>query len=535
MPTPRASNLRRKMLLPTAVTVVAALAAGVTTMALSTMRAGQRLAQIESRDYHALQEVEELSAGLEHVHRALRAAAAASDTAALEDVDTTKDALAARFTADAELLGAERTTALKAQLEAYYAHARELARRASHGEATDEQLAELNDTMAAHQKLAEALTTLSQETRATLAAGFGEARQAQRGALTTGALMLAVACVLGAGLAWWVGRTTAKPLRRLNEVTLKIAEGDLTLDVPVGSSDEVGELAGSFRRMVERLRDIVGTLKQSSQELGSAAEQLSELTWAQGGLLERQASGVAETSTTTHELEQTSAVAATRAASVLDVARRAASTSETGRIAAEKSVEELRRIQASVEAIVGQSTRLFEQARQVGDIVETVRDLATQSNVLSLNAAVEAARAGQAGEDFGQVASEVRALAEQSSSAAGKISHMVQDILEAVQSTLDITVKGSQRVGGSLAQVAASGDSLREIGEIVRETSDAALHIASAVEEQSTGIRQIALAMRDLEKGMEETVGRLRSLQESAQQVGETATRISGIAEGFKV
>jgi methyl-accepting chemotaxis protein len=111
---------------------------------------------------------------------------------------------------------------------------------------------------------------------------------------------------------------------------------------------------------------------------------------------------------------------------------------------------------------------------------------------------------------------------------------MVQDIL-AVQSTRETTEKGSAGMSGSLDQIRASGDSLRQIGDIVRETSDAALRIASAVQQQSTGIGQIALAMRDIDKGMEETIGRIRSLELSAQQVAESATRISGIASEFTV
>ena len=111
----------------------------------------------------------------------------------------------------------------------------------------------------------------------------------------------------------------------------------------------------------------------------------------------------------------------------------------------------------------------------------------------------------------------------------------MQDILSAVQSTREITEKGSQGMSGSLAQVRASGESLREIGGIVRETSDAALQIASAVQQQSTGIAQISIAMHDLDKGMEETIGRIRSLEQSAQQVAESATRISGIADEFQV
>lgn len=344
-------------------------------------------------------------------------------------------------------------------------------------------------------------------------------------------LTFAMAAVLAIALT----RNITRPLRSLRDVALRIAGGDLTPDVTVESGDEVGALAGSFQRMVTHLRGLVGTLKSAAQDLALAAEQLSDSTRAQSAMLERQASGVAETSSTTRELEQTSALAASRAASVLEVARRAAEMSDAGRESAERSAGELRSIQDSVEGIVTQSTQLLQQARQVGDIVETVRDLASQSHVVSLNASIEAARAGEAGRGFAVVAQEIRALAAQSGQGAARIAKMVADMLAAVRSTRETTERGSQAMTGSVEQIRASGERLRDIGGIVRETSDAALQIAAAVQQQSTAITQIAAAMRDIDRGMEETIGRIRALELSAQHVGDTAARISSIAEQFKV
>ena len=326
-----------------------------------------------------------------------------------------------------------------------------------------------------------------------------------------------------------------KPLDALTSAARLIAEGDLTHDIAIGTGDELGILAESFRTMVGRLREIVSTLKGSSSELARVAKDLGEHTRAQNALVERQASGIAETSVSTRELEQTANLAASRAASVLEVAKRASEASVAGRGAAEQSAEGIKQIQGAVEDIVAQSGRMLEQARQVGDIVETVRDLAAQSHVLSLNASIEAARAGEAGKSFAVVATEVRALAEQSGAGAARIGKIVQDMLAAVGATMETTERGSRGVEGSTAQIRASGESLREIGGIVRETSDAALQIASAVQQQSTGIRQIAEAMQDLEKGMDEAVTRNEVLDRSAAEVSTTADRISALAGQFRL
>jgi len=338
-----------------------------------------------------------------------------------------------------------------------------------------------------------------------------------------------------AAMAALLPRSVVRPVRSLSASALRIADGDLTPEVKVETQDEIGILAESFRRMVGRLRELVSTLQSASGELKAAAAHLAENTRAQNAVLERQASGVAETSATTRELEQTSSVAASRAAAVLEVAQRAAEMSVRGQASAERSEAELRHIQGTVQGLIGRSAALLEQARQVGDVVETVSDLAAQSHVLSLNASIEAVRAGEAGKSFAVVAQEVRSLAQQSGEGAQRIARTIQGIQAAVEESRTATEQGSQGMAGSIEEIRASGASLREIGAIVQETSQAATQIAAAVQQQSTGIGQIAAAMRDLDQGMEETVGQVRSLDQSARLVADTAAKIAEVAAQFRV
>jgi methyl-accepting chemotaxis protein len=350
-------------------------------------------------------------------------------------------------------------------------------------------------------------------------------------------LWAVVALTFGAAaaLGLLLTRHLTRPLRALRDVAVRVADGDLTLDVAIEGQDEVGVLARQFRVMVVRLREIVATLKAASGELGTEAERLSGHARAQSALLERQASAVAETTTTAHQLEQASSLAAGRAADVLQVAQRAAAVSDRGRSDAERSVAELVHLQGAVEGLSGQSLHLADRARQMGDIVETVRDLATQSHVLSLNASIEAVRAGAAGKSFAVVAQEVRALAQQSGEGAARIAGMLQEIQGAAAASRDVTRRETEGMNDSLARIRASGESLREIGHIVRDTSDAAVQIAAAVQQQSAGIAQISVAMRDLNGGMGDAVARIRELEESAQQVAGTAARIAEISGQFRI
>jgi methyl-accepting chemotaxis protein len=550
-------TVRRKMLLPTWVAAAAVFLATFVTLALSG-KAARLLEKVETVDLAVLRFDQDMLDSLKVLRLQLLRVGDAEDMSLIQDPDDLKDEMLGRIHGDgARILNAAEAQKLEAQLEEYYGAARELAaRRVAAGlkkkriESTKTNDVHIYATSTPEERaMAAAASEVENKYGAiekrfvdevkrsndNMKAAFEDTKRQQSISIWLGAIIL-LAAAAGAGLfAWIIAVKASRPLQTLSEVALRVAAGDLTQRVHVESGDEVGVLAQSFGRMVERLRELVGTLKSAANELALAAEQLSDHTRAQSAMLERQASGVAETSATTRELEQSSSVAARTAASVVQVARHAAEMSDQGRDAAEKSAGELQRIQASVESIVGQSAHMLEQARQVGDIVETVRDLATQSHVLSLNASIEAVKAGEAGKSFAVVAQEVRALAEQSGQSASSIGKIVEDMLAAVQGTLTITERGSQGMTGSLNQIRASGESLREIGSIVRETSEAALQIAAAVQQQSKGIGQIAAAMRDIDRGMEDTVGRIRALELSSQQVAETATRISGIAAEFTI
>ncbi len=550
-------TVRRKMLIPTMAAVAATIVATGVTLIVS-QGAERRLDEIEKVDYPVLSFSQTMLNSLKELDLLLTNVGEAETLDNIDVPDDLKAYVLQKIQGDgAAVLGPDGAKKLEAEFEDYYTAARALAvkrvqaqlhtKRALiraksdvhiYTDTTAEDRAIRADRSAVENKygaLYDRFTAEVDRAGTALTDAIGVARKRQQHSIWIGAaILLASAALAGVG-SWLIAKRASRPLGTLTTAALRVAGGDLTQDVQVESADEVGVLAESFQRMVGRLRELVGTLKTAANELALAAEQLSEHTRAQSAMLERQASGVAETSSTTRELEQSSSVAARTASSVVDVARHAAEMSDQGRDAAEKSAAELQRIQGSVESIVGQSSHLLDQARQVGDIVETVRDLATQSHVLSLNASIEAVKAGEAGKSFGVVAQEVRALAEQSGQSAATIGKIVEDMLAAVQGTLSTTQRGSQGMSGSLDQIRASGDSLREIGSIVRETSEAALQIAAAVQQQSTGIGQIASAMRDIDKGMEETVGRIRALELSSQQVAETATRISGIAAEFTV
>jgi methyl-accepting chemotaxis protein len=286
--------------------------------------------------------------------------------------------------------------------------------------------------------------------------------------------------------------------------------------------------------MVERLRALLATLKRASEDLAGAAGVLDQSTENQTHLLQQQAAFLTEVSATTKELEQTSSVASQHAESVLGIARDANEYSRSGETSAGESLAKVQEISQHMRNIVARSSQLGEQARQVGDIVESVKEIALQSQILSLNASIEAARAGEAGRGFAVVAHEVRALAEQSGQSAARIGKIVQDIARAVSATVEMTEEGNRGMEAGIERIRASGESLKEIGAFIGTTSEAALQIAGAVKQQSAGVGQIAAAISDLDTRMKEAVRGIQSVRDAAAKLGTTSGSIRAVMDEFR-
>ena len=352
--------------------------------------------------------------------------------------------------------------------------------------------------------------------------------------------MIAWAAVIGLlGLALGYGLVmlaVVRPIRELTRVTSQIVdEGDLTQTINVRSGDEIGQLAGTFARMVEKLREIPIALRASTERLDSSVASLSMAAVEQTASITRQASAVQETQVTAQEIKQTSMLAAQKAEAVLKLADRAEGLGKSGEAAIEQTLTGLTDIRAQTGEIAQRIAALGERTRQIGSITETVKDLADQSNMLALNAAIEAVRSGEHGKGFSIVAREIRSLADQSIQATARVREILEDIAAAVQGVVSISDKGTQRIEAGLVQVKTSGESLRELSSIVRENSAAARQIAAAVSQQNAGISQVFTAVSEISKSMDEAVKRIESTQAATESLKTVTKQVSAVVQSFRV
>ena len=384
-----------------------------------------------------------------------------------------------------------------------------------------------------------ALTIPLQKTRWTYVAALPVAtfERSARHFLYAGLVWAGVGLGLAIVVALLFSRRVAGPIRRLTEVTARIiSDDDLTQPLRVTAGrDEVGQLAITFDKLVARLRDVITTLRKAAQVLTRASSDLGAMVQQQTELVSRHASALQGTQVTAQEIKHASMIAAQRAEAVLRVAERADMLGKSGEAAVDRSVHGLTGIRAEVAEISDRISQLAERTRQIGGITESVKDLADRSNILALNAALEAVRSGEHGKGFAVVAREIRSLANQSIEATSRVRDILQDVSRAIGSTVEITTAGSERMEGELVQVKHSGDTLRELSTIMKEALLAVRQIAAAVSEQNAGITVIFNAVTEQMDMMDETRRRLDDTTRAADELQQVSKQVFELVERYRV
>ncbi|MDY7231793.1 methyl-accepting chemotaxis protein [Hyalangium rubrum] len=333
-----------------------------------------------------------------------------------------------------------------------------------------------------------------------------------------------------------LSRRIVSPLVRLTEAARRIAEhGDLREQVRVDSGDEVGQLSSAFASMVGRLKDVLHQLQSSSALLADAVRTLNTSAEAQSQAANRHVNALRETQGVAREIRETSLLASQTAESVLQVAERADTLGQTGEAAIAQSIEGLMELRAEVQQIATQIASLNTRTQQIGGITQTVKGLADQSNMLAVNAAIESVRSGEHGKGFGVVAREIRGLADQSIRATSQVRELLTDISDAIAATVRIIEQGTQRMESGLAQTRKSGDNMRALSTIVRDSSASVRHIAQTVNQQTYGIEQIFSAMSELNTLMDASVAHLTVTQDKVAALERLSAHVTRVLKDYRV
>ena len=306
--------------------------------------------------------------------------------------------------------------------------------------------------------------------------------------IVTVAVMASLLTVL---LAWLLTRSILTPLNRAVLAAETIAGGNLSKVIEVDGNDEPARLLGALASMQTNLRKTIEQIAGSATQLGAAAEELSTVTQEASRGLQQQ----------NNEIEQAATAVNEMTAAVEEVARNAVSTSEASNQSTQAAREGRDRVVETVDAIQTmthdvQNTALMieglaTQGRDIGKVLDVIRAIAEQTNLLALNAAIEAARAGEAGRGFAVVADEVRALAHRTAQSTQEIEKMVAGIQNGTGEAVSSMQQSNQRTQSTLEMARAAGIALEQITQSIQLINERNLVIASASEEQAQVSREV--------------------------------------------
>ncbi len=389
--------------------------------------------------------------------------------------------------------------------------------------------------------------------------------------------ILIIAIIIGlvvAIIAFMFSRIISSPLKRLTGVASSMAIGDLSAEIEVKSNDEIGELANSFsilkdsisekakqaeeiasgnlvvevtplsendtmgiafssmivnlREQIEKITEGVNVLSSSSSEIMAMVSQLAS------GSAET-ATSVSETTSTVEEVKQTVELSNQKANEVSESAQKTSLISQDGKVSVHETIEGMNKIKEQMESIASIVIQLSEKSNIIGEIAATVNDLSEQSNLLAVNASIEAAKAGEQGKGFTVVAQEIKNLAERSKESTVQIRSILTDIQKGISNAVMATEQGKKVIDDGLELSSTASEVITTLAAGVEEASQASIQISASSQQQLIGIEQITSAMENIKEASAQNSSSIKQTEESVTELNNLGEKLKNIMKQYKL
>jgi methyl-accepting chemotaxis protein len=321
-----------------------------------------------------------------------------------------------------------------------------------------------------------------------------------------------------------VRKLIVKPLTASVELANSIAKNDLGVDdLPVEAEDEIGEATSALNTMKNNLKQIIQSIAGTAEHVASASEELSSSANLQAQGAETQKDQAAQVATAMQEMSSTVLQVSENSNKAAEASRTAAETARKGGAIVEDTLSKMQAISSSVSSTAKKVEELGKSSDQIGRIAAVIDDIADQTNLLALNAAIEAARAGEQGRGFAVVADEVRKLAERTTTATKEIAQMIKNIQDETKVAVSAMESGTKQVEEGVKSTTQAGDALKEIIHMSEQVGEMITHIATAATEQSS-------ASEEVNSNMEQIAKLVRESADGAKQSAQACQDLSGLA-----
>jgi methyl-accepting chemotaxis protein len=353
------------------------------------------------------------------------------------------------------------------------------------------------------------------------------------------ALFVALALLgLALGTAWsmLLARSLARRISAMLNLIQEIAGNNLAVpDVIVTSRDEVGRAGLALNQMKNNLRGMIDSIAQTAEHVASASEEISASTTQQALGAETQKDQSAQVATAMQEMSATVSQVSENSARAAEASRQAAETARRGGTIVDETLAKMQVIAAGVRGTATKVDELGKASDQIGHIVGVIDDIADQTNLLALNAAIEAARAGEQGRGFAVVADEVRKLAERTTGATKEIAQMIKNIQSETRLAVSAMEAGTLQVEDGVKSTAQAGDSLKEIIRMAEQVGEMVTYIATASTEQSSASEQVNQNMDQIARLVRESAVGSQQAAKACQDLSSLALDLQKMVQRFQL
>jgi methyl-accepting chemotaxis protein len=330
-----------------------------------------------------------------------------------------------------------------------------------------------------------------------------------------------IATVLAISVAFMLSRSIAGRLQQVVEVARNVAQGRLDSNIERAGSDEIGTLLDAFATMQERLREMIGQIRAGALQLVSAAQNISSAATQLSVSTQEQSQAASSMAATVEELTVSINHVADNANEAHGLSSDSGRQSEEGGAVIQETLVSMKRIAETVQDAAAQIAELGQHSDQISSIVNVIKEIADQTNLLALNAAIEAARAGEQGRGFAVVADEVRLLAQRTANSTQEITEMIKKIQLGTRSAVSNMEIGVQQVSSGVEQASQAGEAIVAIRQ-------ASASVVGVVDQISLALREQTVASQDVARNVERIA---QMSMENSEAVADTSRTAQGLQQ----
>lgn len=368
-----------------------------------------------------------------------------------------------------------------------------------------------------------------------IASGQERAQAAYWDSLLSVAAVLVTALFVAVAIVLLIRRSIILPIGRFSGFIERVGRGDLTEGTADTGRDEFGRLGGTLNAMVEGLRQLARQTREATENLNAAAAEIRASTQEQAASVEEQLAAVQETAATVDEITHAGTQVGKRAQEVIASAQATAQISAAGLRAVEETARAMDAIREQAETVAQNIVALSEKTQAIGEIISTVNDISERSHLLALNAALEAASAGEHGRSFAVVAAEMKTLADQAKEATGQVRSILGDIQRGINTSVMLTEEAVKRVATGKERTDTTQATINEMTGRIQESVQTFQQIVASTNQQQLGIEQVMAALQNIRQASQQTAAGTRQLDTAAANLTGLSQQLVTLTDRYRL